>query len=273
MRTFRFLLLFLLMPALRLHAQEYVVTTAGENLVVSILSVQYDRVVFRQLEENDTTTYFLPKDKINAIGFGSDVMKRMRQPVFKTEQIIRDPARPVNFAYIYPVNAEPVVATIDSMTSEQVRFRMAFSSDTTVYFMRKEQIAQITFKALDTGTPGKPREQQDMSPGALKARAKKDAHKYYKGYRAASIVAFCTAFYPATPGGTVFSIVSTCVPPRDNSLGIPDPELKKERVYMQTYKTEAHKIKAGKVWKSFGFAMAIQTAVFLTLILASSAQS
>jgi hypothetical protein len=92
-----------------------------------------------------------------------------------------------------------------------------------------------------------------------------DAKKYYHGYKgcvAGTAVGTVLYLYP----GLAVACACASRTPSDRNLNMPNLELAKNPVYYNAYKKEAYRKKKKKTWKAFNTTLAIETAVFVVLI-------
>jgi hypothetical protein len=254
------LVLFLLLVVFSVSAQEYILLKTGDKITANIISITNDNLSFKLFDEADTTLYFLKKENVLAIGFGSDIYKRLKGVKQKNESAIK----PINAValpdFIYPKTEEKIKVHIDSITPTHVLFRMASSTDTSQYAINKSDVFQICFRELQsTETTDEP----VYTSQELRLKGQQDARVHYNGYKAPATIAYLTGLFIIY--GLPFPIVSSLVEPAEYSLGYPNINLAKQPIYANAYKTTAHGIKAGKVWVNYGAGMATTFAIVILL--------
>lgn len=249
--TLKFVLFLCMCYSHTVFAQDYILLKEGDNLTVKILRIDSTKVCFRQFENADTTEYFLLKENISALGFGSNLFKRMKNVTFKKDPVYKSVSQIATPVYIYPVGGELVKAVIDNFTESQIQFRLANSSDTSTYFLNKAEIEQVTFKEI--AKEQIVTDDEELSESDLINKARLDAYKNYDGYRGATIGAFISGMACFYLVPIVVPIVLSIIPPSEDNLGIPDVKLAKNPAYLNSYSKTAHRIKSNKVWSNFGY--------------------
>ena len=230
-------------------SQDYIITSSGENLTVNFIAIDSARVQFKLFDNVDSTKYFIAKQNIVAIGFASNMLKRMKDVSFKNEPAYKPVNQAITPDHIYPQEGEPVNALIDLFTEDQVQFHLAFTRDTNTYFLKKSEISEITFKEISN----KPKGEENLSDMELVAQARVDAQQNYNGYHAAAVGSFVAGFAFILVVPIVVPIVLSVNPPLDENLGMIDPKLMKKPVYSDAYIKTAITIKSNKVWSNFGY--------------------
>jgi hypothetical protein len=246
-------------------AQDYMLTETNENLVVTIRSFGNQQIVFRLFDESaDTTEYMINRKDVKAIGFAGDVLKRMKQVTFKPDKLynMADSSRHPCFIYMTD-NPAPLSVFMDSLTPEQVRFRLANATDTTLYFMKRTEVAQITFKEVLLNSSGA-ESIEAMSDRELQLQAISDAHIHYKGYKAAATISFISGL--TVVYGLPFPIISSIVSPAEESLGFPDSRLMQKPAYAESYRKAARHIKSNKVWSNYGYGLGTLVGIYVVAL-------
>ncbi len=85
-----------------------------------------------------------------------------------------------------------------------------------------------------------------------------DAERYYKGYRAASIVAIL--------GGLVPSIIMSSVRPDPRTFVVPNRKMWEDAEYRRGYSDSAREIKKDKVWTNYAWGIAIKVGFYLVML-------
>ena len=252
-----------------IYAQDYVLTETNENIVMKIVSYNKQQIVFTIFDDSkDTTLYSISYSNIKAIGFAGDMLKRMKSVSFKPEKTYKkiDTSQMV-ISYIYPTNSSEVVkAFIDTLTADQVRFKLANSTDTSIYFISKTDIAQITFREILKGQAS----EDNLSDVELTSKARADAFQNYDGYHAAAVGSFLSGmmvWFYFVPILVPISISST--PPSDFNLGNTNPKLMQHPAYAKSYTKTAQSIKSNKAWSNFGYGVATSLGLTVVLIFAA----
>ena len=97
----------------------------------------------------------------------------------------------------------------------------------------------------------------------MTAKAKEDAKLFYKGNNSGAVWTGTAAILTSPVLALIPAAICSSAEPQDENLNSPNAELMKNAQYNITYKSEAHKIKKRKVWKSFG----IGSGAWLLLVL------
>ncbi len=240
------LVFFLLLVMVSVSAQEYILLKTGDKITANIISIANDNLSFKLFDEADTTLYFLKKENILAIGFGSDIYKRLKGVKQKNASAIKPTTAITLPDFIYPKTEEKIKVYIDSITPTQVLFKMTSSTDTSQYAINKSDVFQICFRELQsTETTDEP----VYTNQELRLKGQQDARIYYTGYKTPASIAFLSGILLIY--GLPFPIVSSLVEPAEYSLGYPDLKLAKQPIYANAYRTSAHGTKAGKVWVNY----------------------
>ena len=247
------LVIFLFLFVVSVSAQEYILLKTGDKITANIISITNDNLRFKLFDEADTTLYFLKKENVLAIGFGSDIYKRLKDVKQKNVSATKPINVVVSPDFIYPKTQEKIKVYIDSITPTQVLFRMASPIDTVQYFINKSEVFQISFSELSESASQN--EFANFADEDLIFKAKEDAKNYYKGYVPAATLSF---FAPLFFGfGIPIPIITATVPSVESSMGYPDMNFAKNLVYKTAYRQEARRIKAGRVWLNFGISVTI----------------
>ncbi|MCK9617850.1 MAG: hypothetical protein M0R21_08430 [Lentimicrobiaceae bacterium] len=79
-----------------------------------------------------------------------------------------------------------------------------------------------------------------------------DACKHYNMYKKAAKGTFWTSFVAGPAFGLIPAIIITKKSPLEINLNMPDNSYKNSKLYQETYKLQAKRIKNSKVWESYG---------------------
>jgi len=254
----------LLLATFAATAQDYILTQTNEVISAKIISIHNGNLYFRIREGRDTTLYLIKRENVKAIGFAEDKINEMKNAEFVEEMY--KTANPDNKAYIYPDKAKLITALLDSLTRDQVRFKIGMSDDTNTYFINKEEISQITFNQIAESSESN--NFKGMSDYEIMVRGESDAREFYDGYMPAQIGSFAAGlawwvyFLPvAVP------IAAALTPPNPSTFTYPNDKISSNPIYKRAYAEKAHKMKAGKVWIAFGAGAATSTVLIFYLFL------
>lgn len=228
-----------------LQAQEYLILENEEVVAVSIQTIEKNRIVFKKLSPEDTTSYFIKSESVIAIGMGIDAFskaKTMRN--IKTSWLSGNDGQSY---FIVPREGEVLQVKIDSINQTSVFFHFTKTADTTGYFLKKESISLISkFDLKEKSIKNELYSLEGLMPSEIRKKAYEDASGNYKKYTTsahASFIAGLTVVY-----GLPVPLVTSLIEPADHNLDYPVPQLMENKTYKKAYLSKAHSIKAGKAW-------------------------
>lgn len=103
-------------------------------------------------------------------------------------------------------------------------------------------------------------------------KGQQDAERYYTGYRQAATWTAATTILGGAIIGLIPAIACSSSEPQMSSVTVPNSKLFENSTYYHCYKQEAKRIKSRKVWTNFGIGVAIDLAIAILIISASSGQ-
>ncbi len=91
-----------------------------------------------------------------------------------------------------------------------------------------------------------------------------DATNYYHGYSGAATGTLVVSLLSPI-AGLIPAIACSSTPPGEFSMRYPGNDLYKDRGYRMGYRRQAHRIKAGRVWRSWGIGLGVNLALVVLL--------
>ncbi len=258
-----FFLIFCLIQFQFVHAQDYIAVKGGENLTVTIVKIDSEKIFFRQFDSPDTTQYFIQKDNVTAIGFAGNMLKRIKDIQFKNENAYSSVNKMISPDFIYPTGGEMIKVFIENISGDVVQFHIAFANDTNTYFLKKADIDEITFKEISKTQ----KSEDNLSDAELAAKGASDAYQNYDGYKPAAVGSFVAGmFWWVYFAPVIVPIAVSSVPPQQYSLGRTDPKHIQKPVYLNSYTATAKRIKSNKAWSNFGFGVGASFGLFIGIL-------
>ncbi len=163
-------------------------------------------------------------------------------------------------------SGEDVKAKIMEVTTTEIKYKKSenlngplftiLKSD--VLIVRYENGSKDVFNDNVAADKEKAQNSEDMT-----AKAKADAKLFYKGNNSGAIWTGAAAIVTSPVLALIPAAICSSAEPQDENLNSPNAELMKNAQYNTTYKSEAHKIKKGKIWKSFGIGSAVWLVLYL----------
>ena len=95
-------------------------------------------------------------------------------------------------------------------------------------------------------------------------RGKFDARGFYRGYTGATTGTLIVSLLSPL-AGLIPAVACSAVPPGNHTLHFPDYNLYKDGNYQAGYRQQAHRIKAGRVWRSWGIGLGVNLALIVLL--------
>ena len=95
-------------------------------------------------------------------------------------------------------------------------------------------------------------------------RGKFDARSYYRGYTGAATGTLITSLLSPV-AGLIPAVACSATPPGGHNLQFPNYELYKDGSYQTGYRQQAHRIKAGRVWRNWGIGLGVNLALIVLL--------
>jgi len=95
-------------------------------------------------------------------------------------------------------------------------------------------------------------------------RGKFDAMNYYHGYTGAATGTLIVSLLSPVVG-LVPAIACSAAPPTQQSLHFPSYEHYKDGSYQTGYRQQAHRMKAGRVWRNWGIGLGVNVALIVLL--------
>jgi hypothetical protein len=255
--------------SLSTYAQDYIKPKTGETIIAQIVSVDAEKINFKLIDATDTTLYFMSKEGIEAIGFSGSFLKDIQGNVSSLGSELIKSASTGLKDYLILKDETITAAKIDSVTDVNIYFHLV--ADTSSYFIDKQNSIGIVFsnKPIVFNKKKSQNKYDDLSDGELYRMGVTDAHKYYKGYKAAATASFLVSW---TFYGLAVPIVSSIAHPADYTLNYPDIELMQKSPYATGYRKTARNIKAGKVWSNaaYSYGAALGVIIVFAFVIATS---
>jgi hypothetical protein len=95
-------------------------------------------------------------------------------------------------------------------------------------------------------------------------RGKFDARSYYHSYRGAATGTLITSLISPV-AGLIPAVACSATPPAEYNLHCPSYEQYNNAAYRAGYRQQAHRIKAGRVWRNWGIGLGVNLALVLLL--------
>lgn len=109
---------------------------------------------------------------------------------------------------------------------------------------------------------------QELTPGQLYLLGVRDAKVNYNGSNILLTNFLITLFMP--PAGIISGVATAMSPPKDHNLHVPNPGFLQEKHYMEGYRKQAHRRKAGKAVAGVGIGLAPYVILFALALAAVS---
>jgi hypothetical protein len=95
-------------------------------------------------------------------------------------------------------------------------------------------------------------------------RGKFDARGFYRGYTGAATGTLIVSLLSPV-AGLIPAVACSAAPPGSHNLHFPDYDLYKDGSYQAGYRQQAHRIKAGRVWRNWGIGLGVNLALIVLL--------
>ena len=122
--------------------------------------------------------------------------------------------------------------------------------DSNIYSLKKSDYSQVYFQPTRIDKGGL-MSKQDLMDSYKKGAS--DARKYYGSLPIGGGTAvFYVSVLFGGLGGLIPAVACASTPPQEKNLHLPPTALKDNKGYMTGYRTQAYRIKRGKIWLNFG---------------------
>jgi hypothetical protein len=91
-----------------------------------------------------------------------------------------------------------------------------------------------------------------------------DARIYYHGYSGAATGTLIVSLLSPV-AGLIPAVACSATPPGEYNMYYPNPELGKDGGYRMGYRRQAHRMKAGRVWRNWGIGLGVNLALIVLL--------
>jgi hypothetical protein len=137
------------------------------------------------------------------------------------------------------------IETVDSTSANTKKNKDTATATTKTVNNNKDTANTITTTSTTSATV-------KHSNDELFEQGQLDASAYYRGYKGASSVTFLVTVIGTPILGLIPALAFSLTPPGGKHLRCPDRELLNEHAYFIGYRMKAKKIKATRVWLSYG---------------------
>lgn len=163
-------------------------------------------------------------------------------------------------------SGEDVKAKVIEVTTTEIKYKKTENLNGPLFTILKSDVFSVRYENgskdvfNDSNTSEK---EKDQNNDDMITKAKADSKLFYKGRNSGAIWTGAAAAVTSPIIGLIPAIICSSAEPQDDNLNSPNTELMKNTQYNITYKKEAHKIKRGKIWRSFGIGSAIWLVFYL----------
>lgn len=156
-------------------------------------------------------------------------------------------------------SGEELNVKVSEVGIDEIKYKKV--EDGPQYILRKSEISTITYKdsSQDIFNVTK-KDTVIINDGLIMQKAKIDAHNFYLGENSGAGGTFAASFFLSPVIGLIPAIACSSTPPRGVNLNIPRSQFSEDRIYIESYKREAHRIKSHKVWGSWAVCLMIYVA-------------
>jgi hypothetical protein len=162
---------------------------------------------------------------------------------------------------------QEIRAKIIEVTDYYIRFEKIDTPNSPIYRISKSDVLIIRYANGAKITFNDEANNDSLSKSTINLydRGRKDAAKYYKGYRAAGTgILLSSLLSPLI--GIIPAVIVSSTKPNETNLNYPNVELMKKRDYYKGYTEKAKRIKQTKAWTNWGIAAGAYLALIVLAV-------
>jgi hypothetical protein len=165
--------------------------------------------------------------------------------------------------YLTKFNGDELKVKVLEVTHNEVKYKKFDNLEGPIFTIMKSELFMIKYQngSKDIFNEADKQKESTKNPSLnedeMAEKGKNDAKSFYKGKNSGAGWTATTALLLSPLFGVIPAAICSSNEPNEDNLNAPNKTLMKNSDYNTAYTKQAHKIKKGKVWRSFGIASGV----------------
>ena len=280
MGTKHILLLFIILLFQNFKSQDTIHFLNHDRLTVKIIEINPENINYKLYSNQNGGILSASKSKIYKLCYANGASEIFNNALSEKWDSLAESKPTVikDFDTLVLNNGDKLPVKINSIENSIVKYKTEKNPDGPLYTIKKTDLAKIIFSTGLNQNLSQPTNNNNnnnnnnntystpvtaTSGESLVQQGRLDAKRFYRKNGGSVGCGIVTVLSPLI--GLIPTALCSSIEPKERNLGYPSAELWNNSDYQWGYKTQAHKIKKKKLWRTFGICTLISLGITVLL--------